>query len=376
MNIRTYDHSYHEVISGGDVIAAEFSAAWTGLGHTVSVSTHKEAAYIFLSRGTQDASLHIASRIKTNYPNVLIGSIAHLYNGVIDTLLVKQQKADMIFACSWSLQDLLPALIDKLKHPSSTLVVGCYILLPPPWSKLYGSNWLNRLAFWIEYLVGFSLMIVWADVVWTASPVDAKKLIDSWHKRAVAIRGGVDIDAATAASLGHNKKRYDALYIGRFHPQKNVRELVAIWKQVTTHNPDATLIMAGAGFLRNELERDIVRLELTRNIQLLPYIDGQQKFDLISSSKLFVSASHFDTGNLAMDEALACSVPGITYNLPRLVYPQGVRHITPFDTEEFAQTIVYLLTHEQERETLAREANKFAADLDWNIQAARALSCI
>lgn len=374
MNIRLYDHSYHEVVSGGDVIVAEFARSWKRAGHTVLISTHQEGTEFFRSRKLPDSIIVTATRFRTAYRSVLLGSIAHLANAVIEAIMTPRLSCDIVFAGSCSLQDLLPAIIDKIRHPKAKLVVGCYIFLLPPWTRSYGSNWLNRYIFWAEYQIGIFLTRVWADVVWTASPIDKEAVMKNFRKPAEAIRGGIDLATAEAAHRGY--KGFDAVYVGRFHPQKNIPELIDIWKSVVTKLPQATLAIAGAGFLKTKIERHINMLNLSRSVTILPPIDGKEKFDLFATAKLFISASHYDTGNLAMDEALATGTPGVTYDLPKLVYPTGVALIPRFDIQRFADTIVTLLTDTQKRQLMSRQAREFTRTLSWDSQAQRALNSI
>ncbi len=376
MNIRVYDHSFHEVVSGGDVIAAEFTRAWNAAGHTATVSISQDAVDFFRLRGIASHQMTVARILKTDYKSVLLASLAHILNAVIDVYKRPQLDAAIIFAGSWSLQDLLPALIDAHKHPRALLVVGCYIFLLPPWRKTYGSNLFNRWVFWLEYLIGITLMRLFADTVWTASPVDATYIRTHWHKRATAIRGGADIKAATQARLSAHEKVYDAVYIGRFHPQKNITELVDIWKLVTRILPRARLAIAGAGFLKGALRQAITDCKLEKNISLLDQIDGTDKFNLLVSSRMFISSSHYDTGNLALDEALACGVPGVAYNLRKIVYPKGVILVKLFDVPEFSEAIIRLLRNPGKRADLGRQARSLGVSLDWNTQAAHALDTV
>lgn len=376
MNIRIYDHSYHHVVSGGDVIAAEFARAWNAAGHTATVFTHPEAKLFFVSRGIREGQLAIASRVKTDYGSVLLASFAHTANATADALKSKQPAADLIFAGSWSLPDIIPAIIDKRKHPESVLAVGCYIFLVPPWIPAYGVNFLNRLVFYHVYLTGLMLTLLFSDVIWTASPVDAANMTKWFKKRAFPIRGGVDVTEAAAARRTASGQEYDAVFIGRFHPQKNIIELVRIWKSVAASKKDARLVIAGAGFQESAIRREITRTGLSGNITLLPPIDGRGKFSLLSKSRLFVSASHYDTGNLALDESLATGTPGIIYDLPKVSYPSGVIRVPPFDTPAFAAAILKLLSNGEKRNRLSVTGMHFAEKLDWPLQAKRALESL
>ena len=373
MNLRIYDYSYHEVVSGGDVIVAEFAKSWIATHHQVTIVTHPDASDFFRARQVPETALSSVGKAEDKTRSVLIGSIRHLFHAISRALGSRDTAADIIFASSWSLPDILPAIIDKLRHRKSHLVVGCYIFLLPPWKHAYGATVLHRVIFWISYLIGIGLMRLFADTVWTASPLDAAYVSKNYHKNAYPIRGGVDVAIATQVYSTVTKKRYDALYIGRFHPQKNILELIDIWQMVVRNRPKAKLAIAGAGFQREEIVKKISSLKLTELITMLPPVDREEKFRLIAASRLFVSASHFDTGNLAMDEALATATPGVTYDLAHLVYPKGVILIPPFDTETFARTIIGLLEDDARREQLGREAKAFARTLAWELQADRAL---
>jgi hypothetical protein len=125
---------------------------------------------------------------------------------MLDAMFIKQTPTDIIFSGSWSLPDLSPALIDSWRTPHTKLVVGCYIFLESPKHKTYGSTWINRMAFWLEYLVGITLTRLYADHIWTASPIDADYIRSHWHIRASAIRGGADIRAAKNAMTRTSKK--------------------------------------------------------------------------------------------------------------------------------------------------------------------------
>jgi glycosyltransferase involved in cell wall biosynthesis len=376
MNIRIYDFSYHEVVSGGDVIVAEFAKCWSVAGHRVTIVTHAEAAGFFRTRGISSKTLSVTGKATNNQRSVLLGSIAHLFDAITTSLTFRDNKVDVLFASSWSLPDIVPALIAKLRHRNAHLVVGCYIFLLPPWKHAYGATLLHRVIFWISYLIGIGLMRLFADTIWTASPIDAAFVTGRYRKNAFPVRGGVDITMAEQARSDDTKKRYDALYIGRFHPQKNILELIDIWQMVVREKPQATLAIAGAGFQREEIEKKISLLKLTKNITVLPPVDTEEKFRLIAGSPLFVSASHYDTGNLALDEALATAIPGITYDLPHLVYPAGVVRVPPFDTVVFARTIIELLDHETKRIKLGTQAREFAQTLAWESQAAKALKSL
>lgn len=373
--IAIYDYSYHEVTSGGDVIAAEFGIAWKKAGHAVAVYTHPEAKVFFRSRGLGSGSLHAdGGIIPTKFGSVLAASIAHTAYGMIAAGR-HASSADIIFAASCMFEDLLPALIHKIKHPRAKLVVSMYLFPEPPWAGAYGASVVNRYIFWFMFTVGILFARMWASMIWTACEPDAEHVRTKFGKPATAIRGGID-PAAAADAHANRKPRIRALSLGRFHPQKNLLELLDIWHLVNRKLPDATLVLAGGGFQKSALQKKIQDLNLTGTVSIEPAIDGAEKFNLYASSDIFVSASRYDTGNLALDEALACGTPGIVYATPKLTYPAGVIRVPAFDPQQFADAVLDLLENPAKRTSLSRQARAYAQTLTWDTQAAKAFMSI
>ncbi|MEK7800887.1 MAG: glycosyltransferase, partial [Pseudomonadota bacterium] len=270
-------------------------------------------------------------------------------------------------------EDLFPALIHKIRNPRTKLVVSVYLLPTPPWRGAYGSTLVNRYIFWIMYSLGIYLARMTASTIWTASEADAAYIRQAFDKRAKAIRGGVDL---TAASRAKRKSHFQALSLGRFHPQKNLFDLLDIWTLVNRRLPGALLVLAGAGFLKKQLQERINQLGLTRTVEIVSAIDGQEKFNMYASSDLFVSASQYDTGNLALDEALACGTPGVLYETGKMYFPKGVAWVPIREKQQFADVVVELLQNNTKRRVLAQEAVHFARTLSWDSQAEEALKSL
>lgn len=373
MRIHIHNHSYHEVVSGGDAIAVEFANAWKKTHHQVLLFTHFDARKFFVLRGFDAKALYI-STYHNDPQNVLFASILHTIYGIILSFKTMFFPVDVIFAASCMFEDLLPALIHKFFHPSAHLVTSIYIIPQHPQKKSYGSTPLHRYAFWIMFQFGMLLSRWFANTIWTASIEDERVLKSAWHKNVFAIRGGVDIQAGL--STIRDKPIYDAISLGRFHPQKNQLELLAIWKKVTKTIKNATLALVGEGFMKQTIEKEILRLKLTKNVIVLPAVDGKEKFSLYASSKIFLSTSHYDTGNLALDESLSTATPAICYDIAHLSYPEGVILSPCFDTDQFTINVVRLLCNEPIRQKLGKKAQEFAKTISWDIQAATALESL
>jgi len=62
--------------------------------------------------------------------------------------------------------------------------------------------------------------------------------------RIKTIRMGVD---STTISDIRSEKIYDACFVGRFHPQKGLSDLIEIWSRVCNEKKDAKLGLIGGG---------------------------------------------------------------------------------------------------------------------------------
>ena len=132
-------------------------------------------------------------------------------------------------------------------------------------------------------------------------------------------------------------------------------------------------LFSGDGFLKKDINVHIKKLGLTDVIKVEKMLDGDEKFKTFARSRLFISAAHYDSGNLSLDEAMACGTPGIVYDIPLLYYPRGVIKISCFDKFLFAKAIISLLSNKLARDKLSHKALNFGETLDWKKSAKNAL---
>jgi glycosyltransferase involved in cell wall biosynthesis len=103
--------------------------------------------------------------------------------------------------------------------------------------------------------------------------------------------------------------------IGRFHPQKNHRFLLMIFKEVVKMNPKAKLMIVGDGSLRSEIEKRIKDYGLTDNVLLLGVRDDVP--DLLQIMDVFLFPSLFEGFGNVVVEAQSSGLPCvISTNIP------------------------------------------------------------
>src|ERR1035437_2364075 len=148
MNIIITNHSYDTVISGGDVIAAEFAKSWRNSGNHVILATHEAGAKFFRSRGIENSMLAITPGAKSERFGILVAAVVKTISAIFQSLFWAGIKPDIIFSSSWMWTDFFPALILRIRFPKAKLITGCYLLLNSPSTKSYGVSVINRWILW------------------------------------------------------------------------------------------------------------------------------------------------------------------------------------------------------------------------------------
>jgi glycosyltransferase involved in cell wall biosynthesis len=216
----------------------------------------------------------------------------------------------------------------------------------------------------------------YADIVFVTSKPDVNKFITNKRsaEKIVVIRGGVDVEPSTEYLSSNNlipisDRKYDACFVGRFHYQKGVLELIDIWKSVCEKKSNAKLAMIGVGPLESEVKNKISELELNKNIELLGFKDGTDKYEIFKQSKIMVHPATYDSGGMAAAEGMAWGLPGVSFDLEGLksYYPKGMVKTKIHNIDQFATNITELLDNREYYDKISKEARDLIVEVwDWN----------
>jgi glycosyltransferase involved in cell wall biosynthesis len=282
------------------------------------------------------------------------------------TLKVQEPASTILYPGSDFWPDAIPALLIKFRYPQTFLLATFYLTAPNPFRGFdEGGKWhfprLNTIFYWMMQKPIYALYKAKADAIIVTSEPDVEKFPkQKSNSRVFVVRGGVDLEAIHRyRQRVQSSKYYDAIYMGRFHPQKGVVELVDIWQIVVKSLSEAKLTMIGDGTLMDEVKEKIKKNHLERNIILQGYIlQPEKRYALFSQSKIVVHPAIYDSGGMSAAEAMAFGLPAISFDLEALktYYPHGMLKVPLGDKEEFAQGIVDLLTDKKLYDTTSREA--------------------
>lgn len=372
------DIQENPAFSGGDNILINLLRRWQDVME-IEIFTWDGGEYFLKSLfGIERVRYNIVFGFRRRYHFVTLFLI-RAFKAIKWTLQNQKNNADFVYSPSDFIPDSLPAFILKLKNPKIKWIASFYLFFPNPFSSINPYKGERRLLGLFQYLIQIpsKYLIKWfADIVFVTSEPD--KIFFITRKRVaekvVVIKGGVN--TADFDRIDKQIVRYDGVFMGRFHPQKGLIELIHIWKLVTEKFPHSKLAIIGQGEatsqeknLKSEIHSLISKYDLTSNVELLGFLAGEKKIKVLKSSRVFLHPAIYDSGGMAAAEAMACGLPGVSFDLEALktYYPKGMLKTNCFDVQEFAKNIMKLLQNNELYNKLSKEALELVkAEWDWD----------
>lgn len=177
----------------------------------------------------------------------------------------------------------------------------------------------------------------------------------------------------------HKEKVYDAVFMKRIQASKGAFDLVDIWEKVLRAKPDARLLVVGEGADGKRLREIVSEKGLSDRITFAGAVyDFEEKFSLLSQSRVFILPSYEENWAIVIGEAMACGVPVVSYGLHELVevWQDKFVQVSIGDTDRFAEAILELVENDTKRREMAEEGCRFVRRLDWKEIAKRELHAI
>lgn len=134
--------------------------------------------------------------------------------------------------------------------------------------------------------------------------------IKNVNRKLVHIPNGVNIkpfDKIRAAKL----KRPTLIFVGRLHPQKNLKNLIYAIDVVKIKIPNVLLAIVGEGTLKLDLQKYVLELKVENNVKFIGQKEGSDLIKLYKSSNIFILPSIYEGQPLSLLEAWAAKLPVI-----------------------------------------------------------------
>lgn len=157
----------------------------------------------------------------------------------------------------------------------------------------------------------------------------------------------------------HNERQMVGCYVGRLTKNKGIADLIEAWRLVIREVPDAQLMLVGKDYGRGMYQKIIKKYHLESSVFIKNYIDEDAKIDLLRTASLFTFPSYEEGWSLAVIEAIDLGALPIVYDLPAYDYICiNAIKIKVGDIRKFANTVIYFLTHPEDRSSIVEEIQK------------------
>lgn len=371
-------------ISGGDKISIEFARRWVKQ-HSVTVYLWEEGYRMYLRQNLDPKEIKFNIINMSPWKNLgfFVNYVARIFAGILIALTVKldNKKTNVVYSATEFWMDSLPGLIVKLRFPQITWVATWFQTAPNPLKGFKEGNRtlsyrLPAFAYWLVQLPIKPLIARWADFVLVNNENERQQFKELNKKgKVVVVLGAVDLKLIKqlTSKVQNKKKIYDAVFQGRFHPQKGVVELIDIWTLVVDKKPNARLVLIGDGPLMQKVKQKIKELRLQKNIKLFGFVfDGVKKYEIFAASKVVLHPAFYDSGGMASAEAMALGLPAVGFNLKSYesYYPQGMIKVPINNLKLFAEAILEFLSNKRLYSETGIQAKKMISQkFSWNKRA-------
>jgi glycosyltransferase involved in cell wall biosynthesis len=168
------------------------------------------------------------------------------------------------------------------------------------------------------------------------------------------------------------------LYIGGFHPRKNVKKLVAAFESIADRC-EHDLVITGKMFWKdNNLEKQILESPVRNRIRLLGMVPREDLPRLLNLADIFVFPSYYEGFGFPVLEAMACGCPSSVSNRSAIpeVGRNAVDYFSPESSTQIANSINKILGDYDLRLTLRQKGIVQASKFSWLKMAKQTLNII
>lgn len=374
---------------GSGVRFAEIAKEWTKRGEELHILLPQREVTVLKNQGLE-ANFHILSEpIKSEKDNLF--NILSIYLvRIFQSLFVRYpDSVDVIYVPSDFLVDLFPAIICKIKNRHARMFVCLFLVAPHPF-KGYENVYSNRmkmpslreLIYYFAQRISIIITRIFHGKILVLNSIDKKRIVNRGMREedVFIVSMGVRVGEYERIIPEPNLSVYDAIFVGRLHPQKGLFDLIKIWKMVCEKNPGSRLAIVGGGskWWFDKLNKEIEDAGLKGNIDILGFKDGEEKIKLLKSAKCFVMPSHYESWGMVIIEAMACGLPVVAYDLLifKEIFKKGMVRIDIEDIISFSKEVLSFILDSEKRRRYMSDALSVARKYDWQIVAEREMEIL
>ena len=361
-----YSQQFEEYAYGGSSLAAYYLAIeMAKKGHEIDVFTTSVNSKDSVEKH-ENITIY---RYGTNF-RVLTSNISF-------RMLIKPIKYDVNIAHEhFDIPHGLFAGLRYAKKKNVPLVVTYH----GDWVESYGGVIRKMgVAFHNKYLV--DKLLSYADVIISPSEyyITGSRFLRKYRDKIVVIPNGINLEGFNVRyskkecreKLGLPLGKKILLYFGYLSPYKGPDVLVKAMTKIIKDVPDAELVFAGKGVMREELEMLSKDLGIEKNVKFAGFVEERLKPLYYKAADVFCLPSTMSTESFGIVnlEAMACGVPIVASKIGGVpdVVKDGENGLLapPKDSDALADAIIYLLENDEVREKMGKSGREKVKDYSW-----------
>lgn len=279
-----------------------------------------------------------------------------------------KESPDVVISSSHFLCDVLPIIYFRIKEPSCIKVLYYHGL------KIKSSNILLGYFRLINDFLAIFFINHFYDLVITVNPVISDYLARKGcqPEKIILTDNGINLSREIDSKV---KKDFTACFIGRIVKSKGIYDLIDIWSYIIKEIPSARLAIIGDGPELSNLKGYAKTKNIDGNIKFFGHLNDE-RFDILSKSKLFVFPSYGESWAIVILEAMSLGIPIITYDLAELRHIWGdfIIYSPKEDHLSFSKKIFLLLKSEDIYNIYSASGIKKSREYSWEAIAHRELN--
>jgi glycosyltransferase involved in cell wall biosynthesis len=158
------------------------------------------------------------------------------------------------------------------------------------------------------------------------------------------------------------------IWVRHLRPGYNPRMAIDVLREVQSHYPEATLVLAGEGILRSALEHQVADLGI-RGVTFAGQVNQATIAQLLDRADVFISTTNYDNQPRSLLEAMAAGLPVVSTKVggvPFLIQDRVNGILVPKgDVSRMAEAVLNIVQHPALGRTLVEEANRRLQQFTW-----------
>ncbi len=372
-----FNLAYLDGMSGGDRYLAELVRYLSKIGVPNAVVTTESGAAQMRKDGLKDGSLcsyiTVPDFLRTGGGplEILAAYAARTVRATNILKALRFSTGDLIYCHNEFFPNIIPLKAVCRTNPNLPVIHHLHMTAPNLWRGYKGQFTGRRsipnprlLHYHFEQFIFRRLVEPQALII--TNNHECEKTAAAWfpRNRTYNIRnyGGVEVPQ----SDGYEKE-YDLVWCGRFHEQKGLPLAVEVLSRIKSRRPMVRMAVIGHGKpWEQRLKIMVAKKGLQDHVDILGYIDGARKYEIMHLSKVFLMTSLFESHGQVNLEAMKCGLPVVAFDLPPFrVFEHGMIRVPIADTDAMAAEVERLLDDQGHYATISAEAFAFAEPFSW-----------